>query len=150
MAKTFSFTQSLICIHKQWYFLDSFLLIFIEFSLYTNCIYGCHPAQRESRSTMNPFNMVKWASACNRQGDSCAVKRPRASDQTRTAWDLATLWTRICAVLFCAYLMFKSGGELVGCDGVRASVINGRDEYAQEPVKRSCCLVLSTDVRTAS
>lgn len=37
---------------------------------------------------------------------------------------------------------------LVGSDGVWASVINGRDEDTQGPVEHSCCLVLSTDVRT--
>lgn len=46
--------------------------------------------------------------------------------------------------------MLKCGGELVGFDGVWASVMNGRDESAQGPVKHSCCLVLSTDVRTVS
>lgn len=37
---------------------------------------------------------------------------------------------------------------LVGSDGVWAPVINGRDEDTQGPVEHSCCLVLSTDVRT--
>lgn len=83
---------------------------------------------------------------CGGRTPGPAIKHAQREIWPEPATLCSARWSFVCiCALFCAYLMVSG---LVGSDGVWASVINGRDEDTQGPVVHSCCLVLSTDVRT--